>query len=208
MRGEIILKILKALKDGALSTEDFFKAFLTDRGTSYRMLRGIQVHRPKKREKWSEEEEIKKRMAKKKEQEFKEKHRFYIMLTKCQKQGLIKKTGSKKSSFWHITNKGDAKFEALKERLEKALPSKDNYQSRPAKEWKIVIWDIPEGESRKRIWLRAMLRHLGFNKLQKSVWIGKIILPEDFLEDLKKLHLLDFVEIFAITKSGSIEQIE
>ena len=44
--------------------------------------------------------------------------------------------------------------------------------------------------------------------LQKSVWIGKTILPEELLDDLERLNLLSYVEIFAITKTGTIKQLQ
>ena len=71
----------------------------------------------------------------------------------------------------------------------------------------IVSFDVPEKEKRKRGWLRSTLKNLGFRMLQKSVWIGKVKIPEAYLEDLKRLRLLSYIEIFAISKRGTIRHI-
>ena len=43
--------------------------------------------------------------------------------------------------------------------------------------------------------------------IQKSVWQGTTKIPEDFLQDLNDLKIIDFIEIFQISKKGSLEKI-
>jgi len=43
--------------------------------------------------------------------------------------------------------------------------------------------------------------------IQKSVWVGKIALPEEFLRDLHRLQLISYVEIFEVTRAGSLKHI-
>jgi hypothetical protein len=43
--------------------------------------------------------------------------------------------------------------------------------------------------------------------VQKSVWVGKTKIPQDFLDDLFKLKLVDFVEIFEISRTGSLKHL-
>ena len=71
----------------------------------------------------------------------------------------------------------------------------------------IVIFDIPERERRKRAWLRLALKNIGLKLIQRSVWMGKVQIPKEFLDDIRELHLVNFVEIFEITKSGSLNQV-
>ena len=76
-----------------------------------------------------------------------------------------------------------------------------------AKELKIITFDIPEKSRAIRNWLRRILRDLGMTKLQQSVWAGNIALPEEFFEALRRLHIFSCVEIFAVTKSGTLRQL-
>lgn len=71
----------------------------------------------------------------------------------------------------------------------------------------IVAFDIPEREKRKRNWLRQSLCRMGLSMVQKSVWIGRVKLPEDFIESLRHLKLADCVEIFEITKTGTLKHL-
>jgi hypothetical protein len=55
--------------------------------------------------------------------------------------------------------------------------------------------------------MRSALKNLGFRMIQKSVWVGKVTLPEDFLSDLRQLNLISCVEIFEVNKAGSLRHI-
>ncbi len=72
---------------------------------------------------------------------------------------------------------------------------------------KIVLFDIPEKESAQRAWLREVLKNLKFTMLQKSVWVGNSSLPEEFMNDLRARGIDKFVEILAVTKSGTLRQL-
>ncbi len=71
---------------------------------------------------------------------------------------------------------------------------------------RIVAFDIPERERKKRDTIRAELVTYNFKQLQKSVWIGYNPLPEDFTELLNGLHLRDEVHIFSVLEKGTIEE--
>ena len=51
------------------------------------------------------------------------------------------------------------------------------------------------------------LKNIGLRLIQQSVWMGKVKIPKEFLDDIRELHLANFVEIFEITKSGSLNQV-
>jgi len=128
--------------------------------------------------------------------------RLYNLLYRLRKDGLIEELPNKT---FHLTSKGKRKFDWLREKAFAALPRPSYYLPEKSREWHIVIFDIPEENRHKRAWLRVVLKTLGFTLLQKSVWIGKVKLPKRFLDDLAKLKLLDYVHIFVISKSGSLE---
>ena len=125
------------------------------------------------------------------------------MLWKLRKQGLIEKQNKR----WRITQKGKEHKIAILARWKIELPSR-KYNPEKSEELKLVIFDVPEKERRKRVWLRYALLRLGFKRLQKSVWVGRVKIPESFLKDLNRINLLEYVEIFAITKTGSLRHVE
>jgi len=126
--------------------------------------------------------------------------RFYSLLSRLKKEGLI----DSKEKRWFITKNGRAKLDRLKSA---PLPERQ-YRKEIESSVKIIIFDIPEKERKKRNWLREKLITIDFRMLQKSVWWGKTKIPEDFLEDLKFLGLLLCVDIFSIAKSGSLRKFE
>jgi len=134
----------------------------------------------------------------------KEKHKFYSLLYNLKKQGFIKKDKKGKRVFWKITLLGGKRCERLKTYFR--FP-KFNYKQEKDSEINIVVFDIPEKHRAKRDWLRYTLTDLGFIILQKSVWVGKNKLPEEFLKTLAELNLIDFVHIFKINKLGTIKEL-
>jgi len=73
---------------------------------------------------------------------------------------------------------------------------------------RIVCFDIPEKERKKRRWIREELLSLEYQPLQKSVWVGFAPLPEDFFEDLDLLSLRDHIHLFSVGKKGTIEKVK
>jgi len=124
---------------------------------------------------------------------------FYSMLSKLKKDGIIDKNGAK----WIVTAKGKARLRGATD----SLPSK-KYKTGNDATLKIVIFDIPEAERAKRDWLRSQLRNIGFQIIQRSVWAGKKKIPEAFLKDLRDMRILEYIEIFTVTKGGSIEELK
>lgn len=140
------------------------------------------------------------KFTRQKEEEFIQKRRnLYSLLSHLKQDGLIEK----ENAFWGITPLGKAKLQGMK-----AKPKKGVYKREIDNTLKIVIFDIPEKERWKRAWLRDALQNLGFKIIQKSVWAGKVKLPQGFLEDLEKYNLLNYVEIFSVTKSGTLRSLK
>jgi len=189
MRGEKRLRILNFLENAGYTIGDLFLIFTLPYGTS--IGKGLKMV-----EKFYQERESR-------EIDQEERLRFYDLLYHLRKEGLITSAKIKGKKIFQLTNKGKEKLEKL--RLRK---SASGYEIKTDNLLKIIIFDIPEKQRRMRAWLREALINLEFNMLQKSVWVGKTKIPEEFIHQLKKLNLLPFVEIFEISKTGSLKQIK
>ena len=197
MKGEISLRILESIKDFTVNTLDLFDIII---GSGYGISLGkIQY-------------ELSKRQRKRQSQEFirgeqkRLKQRYLKMIYSLKQDGLIEEKQKNKRKFWSLTKKGESKLTLLRERNKKRLPE-ISYQKETSDRAVLVIFDIPETEKRKRDWLRVALDNLGFKMIQKSVWLGKVKIPQEFLDDLREIKLIDFVEIFEISKAGSLQHL-
>jgi len=122
--------------------------------------------------------------------------RFRVVLARLKSANLI---SPKERGVWSVTKKGKAtaqvairhiKYKKTKTRLDSAKV--------------VIIFDIPEEIRKKRRYLRTELRALEFEPLQKSVWIGHGPLPKAFIEYVRDLRILKFVQIFTIKEGGTI----
>ena len=103
-------------------------------------------------------------------------------------QGYVRKIGQGKVWYYTLTEKG----KELAQRFEYkniALKSRKGWD----RQWRIIIFDIPERLRAKRDILRGALHRIGFVQLQKSVWVY----PHDCAELLvlirRDLHLYKYV---------------
>ncbi|MBI3589312.1 MAG: CRISPR-associated endonuclease Cas2 [Candidatus Liptonbacteria bacterium] len=192
MRGKITTKILEVIGEATLATADVISALLSaGYGASYgkmsKELRNIESRRTQRN------------------LELREKQKFYNLLYQLKTDGLIQeKMNNQKEKILTLTTKGRKKLENLNQKLSTSLPTIE-YEKKKNDKATIISFDVPEKESRKRNWLRETLKGMGFEMIQKSVWIGKIKIPKDFLIDLRKLKIIDFVEIFEAEKLGSLK---
>jgi virulence-associated protein VapD len=196
MRGSIVIeKILEVLQGGAEASVGILDAFLSDYTESRRKLaRGIKYGPRHFKTDWAAA--------------FRDRQKFYSLLGYLKKQGLVENKKENKKSLWKITKKGIDKLRVLKERNRFSKVSASYPKAPDEASFKIVAYDIPsEGNQKKRDWLRSALRNIGFTMLQKSVWVGKKKVPEEFLQDLRERHLLPHVQIFEIAKRGTIKEI-
>lgn len=176
---KIIEKILENLQDKAE-----ISVHLIDLITSQRH----ELHRKAKRG----PKQFKKNWA----QWYKERQQIYSLLNKLKRQGFIAKSGRQRNSLWNITKRGEEKLAKLQEQ-NTIVEGKDVV---------IITYDVPERERRKRDLLRRELLSMGFKKLQQSVWVGKILVPPEFITDLRREQLLSHTHIFSISKSGTITE--
>ncbi len=105
--------------------------------------------------------------------------------------GLIQRRGSRQRAIWRITEEGK---EYLRRNLQRNERQSEDGRTR------IVIFDIPESERRKRRWLRAKLLEFDYRPLQRSVWFGKSPLPKQFIDDLSDFKMWQYIFIFDISE--------
>lgn len=118
------------------------------------------------------------------------------ILWRLQSQGLVERKGSARKSSWRLTSKGES-WHASKKEKEQEKREKDGIT-------RLVIFDIPEQERRKRDVIRAELVGYNFQQLQKSVWIGEYPLPKAFVALVDDLNLNGKLHIFSIRERGTI----
>jgi len=128
--------------------------------------------------------------------------RVHRMIEHLSHQGLATRNATTKR--WRLTAHGYARRRKLQKNFCFAVPT---YHCVPAPRTVIVAFDVPERDRKKRNWLRAALCMLGLKPLQKSVWVGKVMLPQEFFEDLEALGLSDCVQVLGVTVSGTLESV-
>lgn len=145
------------------------------------------------------------------EQRRRELEKFYKMLYHLKKQGFVQKIkNNKKNTFWRATRKGLGWLGILSRKKSKEREHLPLFKRHMVEKdhLKIIIFDIPEILKHYRVWLRQVLLNFGYRKLQKSVWIGDAVLPDEFIKTLKQKKLLDYIHIFAIQRKGSLTDID
>lgn len=195
MKGDITLRLLEAIGVGVSNASDLFATILDS---------GYGASIGKLEYAFSKRQRARSRRTLRREEEERLRRRYYYMLFHLREQGLVAATARGRGL--SLTRKGRQKLAELKKRLGFALPT-PHYQRTTGVSVVIVTFDIPESERRKRAWLRTALKHLGLKMIQKSVWVGRVTLHKQFLDDLLKMQLVEFVEIFEVTRSGSLANV-
>jgi DNA-binding transcriptional regulator PaaX len=196
MRGDKLLQMLESIAGASRNAGDFFGAFLSagygaSRGKLRYEISRRERNRTHKDEEFSQEKELR--------------DRYHAMMYKLKRDGIIVNNNKKNKKEISLTVAGRDKLLLLRKHSEKQLPP-SQYKKETSARVVIIMFDIPEKERRKRDWLRSALKNLGLEGVQKSVWIGKVKIPKDFLDDLLRLKLVEFVEILEVTKFGTIKQ--
>ncbi len=197
-KGEILLNVLEILEDRVVDSFDLLMAFLnaghnvTSKNIDYQYSK-IKSERSKK--------DFLKQLTPQSKQ------KYYNLIYKLKKDHLIEEKIKEDKKLFSLTSLGKSKLKILQAQIKSKIPS-TNYKKEVSGKLTIVIFDIPEKEKRKRDWLRSVLKNLGFQMIQKSVWLGKVKIPQQFLEDLNNLQIINYVEIFEITKTGSLKPLD
>ena len=120
------------------------------------------------------------------------------LLWRLQKQGLVECSGRRGSFVWSPTAAGK-KLQAEK--------NTHRLSKKPDGITRLVIFDIPEYERKKRTAVRVELFAHDFRQLQKSVWIGTVPLSKDFIGLLDELDLHGKVHIFSVRAEGTLQKL-
>ena len=197
MKGENRLKVFELLENSILAIDEILFVFSLPYGSSFHKIEASLRKYREKRDLYIRQ------MRQNKENQNRFKHFMYHL----RKEGLVENIGKDNGMFIKLTSSGKKLLHKLRRRKEQSLPE-SKYPIQEKDELKIIIFDIPEAEKRKRAWLRSVLRNLEFTMIQKSVWSGKTKLPQEFISQLHKLNLLSYVEIFTISKTGSLKKLK
>src|SRR3989338_1449712 len=192
-RGQILIRILELLHEQATTQIDFFRAVLVS---------GYGASSSKIEYEYQKLQRISSRQKSQKEDLRNKKLRLQKFLSKLKRDGLIKKIKGPNAGFI-ISNRGKAKLIELKKKFPNKYYEVKGKETSPV----IISFDIPENFARKRAWLREVIRNLGFEMVHKSVWVGNIKLPEQLVLDLDRMNILEFIEIFEVSKTGTLIKI-
>jgi len=190
MRGNILKRILEFLEEGAVNQVLFFQAII-ESGYGANMGK-IEYYQNRNKENYESSRRQNKEIKIKK-------IKLQKFLYKLKKDGLVSE--SKSGSSLSITKLGRKKLLNLKESNNKF------YLKQESENVIIVSFDIPEKLRKKRNWLREVIQNLGFKMVHKSVWIGKIKIPKELIRELGNKNMVEYVEIFEISKTGSLENL-
>jgi len=116
--------------------------------------------------------------------------------------GLVTKNNRKEkgesiTSYFVITEEGKRLLEFFRN---KNILRKDYGKPKKINKKIVVAFDIPEKYKDKRNWLRSILKSLEFTQLQKSMWIGSSLLPEDFLKDIRTMGVSQYIKVIEVAK--------
>lgn len=198
MKGKITLAILRFIAEKGMEAVALCEAIaVAGYGASFSQIQRVYESRV--------EGEV---LAKQSHEIRRYRQNYQKLLSKLKKDGLVtaRTDSSGRNIFFVITPRGKLKLSELVMRQAQRLPP-IQYKRTKRKNPLIVAFDIPERDSRKRNWLREVLKYLGLKMIQKSVWVGTSELPQVFLDDLRRLNLVDCVEIFEVGKSGTLRHI-
>ena len=194
VKGDMLLAVLARLAEGIGEAAELFMVF-AEAGYGASPARIAYVMRQNRVEEA--------RAMRASQEERRVTRRYQLLLSVLKRDQLVEERPGKLGRAFIITRKGIKKLAALRERKNNRLPPVA-YHAEKSSAITIVTFDVPERERQKRAWLRAVLKHLEFTMVQKSVWMGKARIPRTLLDDIRRLRLAEFVEVFQITKTGSL----
>src|SRR3990167_4615280 len=157
MKGENRLKVFELLENSILAVDELLFVFSLPYGSSFHKIEASLRKYREKRDLYIRQ------MRQNKENQNRFKHFMYHL----RKEGLVENIGKDNGMFIKLTSSGKKLLHKLRRRKEQSLPE-SKYPIQEKDELKIIIFDIPEAEKRKRAWLRSVLRNLEFTMIQKS----------------------------------------
>ena len=128
----------------------------------------------------------------------KRRRQFHQFVNYLKRHGYIKIENLQGKRAILLTPKGKQK--ALKTKFKLKKP--EYLRKRKDGRWIMIIFDIPEKKRKYREGFRKLLYSLGFQKLQKSVWISPYEVSRE-LEEIVRIYQID-----AYIRTFLIEEVE
>jgi len=110
------------------------------------------------------------------------------ILWRLKQKGLVKRDGKN----YHLTNVGKTIAKIFKKEIHSEIQWDKKYR--------MILFDIPEKYRHHRKWLRTELIGAGYQPLQKSVFIGKFSIEENFMKAIIDRGLYKYVRILTISE--------
>ena len=190
MKGNLTRRLLEAIENRDIASTDLLEAFLS---AGYGASRSHIEYIARKNH-----------LARKQDAAIRiQKQKYYNLTSRLQRDGLIQKPEVHGIKTVSITAKGRGLLSSLRKSANQRFSMADlaiEKSERPI----IIIFDIPENKRQSRKFLRAALKTIGFRMLQKSVWIGEIKIPKEFVFCLRSMSIIDYIHIFEVSSLGSL----
>jgi len=116
------------------------------------------------------------------------KNNSFVILNRLQNKGLVEKKDNK----YILTFLGLKYFKRIKQK------NSDREIKKWDGRWRVVMFDIPEKLRKERNWLRHQLYGLEYQLIQKSVFLGKWPLTEDFFNEIIERRLNNFIRLITV----------
>lgn len=132
-------------------------------------------------------------------------HRDYVKyhsyLKRLEKQNLVASSGVQKSKLWSLTKKGLIELVLIKKQ--------NSFKTEAVSKGGITMisYDIPERFRSSRDSIREILKMFGFKQVHQSLWYAAIKVEKKFIDYLRERKIIDYVQIFEVSKSGTLEKI-
>jgi len=120
---------------------------------------------------------------------------FARLVYRLKERGYLKTLRVKEGASVIITPKGLEKVFKIKMKLVEKKKRKD-------KKWQMVLFDIPETKRKQRNWFRKGLQYLGYQKLQRSIWVCPYDVLKETKDLIKRYKLELYVELLLVKKIG------
>ena len=121
------------------------------------------------------------------------KQKFYSALNNLKRRGYIQEQVFKDSRGYLVTSKGE--FSLLSIKIKNSKKQKFH-----GGKWLMVFFDIPEKTKSTRELFRKQLCLLGFEQMQKSVWVSQYDTRKEIEDIIKILKISKFVKILKVEK--------
>jgi hypothetical protein len=121
--------------------------------------------------------------------------KFSKMIQNLKQIGYLKTLKVKNNAAIMITSKGLEKLFKIQLKTIKKIKRRDN-------KWQMILFDIPENKRKQRNYFRKSLQYLGYQQLQKSIWVCPYDTLRETKDLIKRYNIKPFVELLLINKVG------